>query len=219
MILQVPFVVWFFIVKFSINSENSHDPLWIKDIDYFNAPAPLISNDDDDEDDAYEPNYDTIDDDLEKKSMAKDEWYDVMVSTEPHTMTTMIPSTDPDRVHDSQNVVTVNNDQATLFYEENKNYFTTQSPAVQDVFEEISNEINDYYSDDAFDNEGIDNNVDKADVADYSLTPQLKSSLPNSDFKSDFFHEMNIQEMVFSIPSHFRKYLQEPPEWINKDYW
>ena len=75
------------------------------------------------------------------------------------------------------------------------------------------------YSDDAFDNEGIDNNVDKADVADYSLTPQLKSSLPNSDFKSDFFHEMNIQEMVFSIPSHFRKYLQEPPEWINKDYW
>jgi len=189
----------------------------IEDIDYTNAPASLISKDDDD--DAYEPNYETIDDDLEKKSVAKDEWYDVMASTEPHTMTTIIPSTDSDQVPDTFNGVTVNNDQATYIYEENKNYFTTESPAVQDVFDGISNEINDYYSDEVFDNEGIDDSEDKADVADYDLTPQLKSSIPNSDFKSDFFHDMNIQEVVFSIPSHFRKYLQEPPEWINKDYW
>ena len=56
--------------------------------------------------------------------------------------------------------------------------------------------------------------------ASYELTPQFKSAIiPNSNFESDFFRSMNIQEMVFSIPQQFREYLEEPPEWINKDYW
>ena len=56
------------------------------------------------------------------------------------------------------------------------------------------------------------------DEADYGV-PEVRSSIPNAKFKSEFFKTMNIEEMVFSIPSHFRKYLEEPPAWINKDYW
>ena len=47
--------------------------------------------------------------------------------------------------------------------------------------------------------------------------PQYKSELPN--FRSEFFNSENIENVVFSIPAQFRAFLQEPPDWINKDYW
>lgn len=81
-------------------------------------------------------------------------------------------------------------------------------------FEDFYNEVDDQ-ADYAEDNI-IERNVDVDD--DYGV-PEARKNIPNSNFKSDFFKTMNIQEMVFSIPSHFRKHLEEPPEWINKEYW
>jgi len=56
-------------------------------------------------------------------------------------------------------------------------------------------------------------------TSDNNINPEFRSDLPDSDFKTDFFHSENIQDLVFSIPAQFRTFLQEPPDWINKDYW
>merc|ERR1711874_953531 len=63
-----------------------------------------------------------------------------------------------------------------------------------------------------------DNSESQSDYNSPS-NPQYKSELQNSNFQSEFFSSENIQNVVFSIPAQFRSFLQEPPDWINKDYW
>ena len=114
--------------------------------------------------------------------------------------------------------ISINNEPATLKYGGNAGDFTTQQTygtESEDSFEDFYNEVEDK-ADYADDNDKIiERNVDDND---YRL-PEARRNIPNANFKSDFFNTMNIQEMVFSIPSHFRKYLDEPPEWINQEYW
>ena len=114
--------------------------------------------------------------------------------------------------------ISINNEPATLKYEGNTKDFTTHSTYVtesEDSFEDFYNEVEDQV-DYAEDNDNIiERNVDDDNYG----VQEARRNIPNANFKSDFFKSMNIQEMVFSIPSHFRKYLDEPPEWINKDYW
>ena len=64
-----------------------------------------------------------------------------------------------------------------------------------------------------------DEKADEDYKNDNHINPQFKTDLPDSNFKTDFFHSENIQNLVFSIPEQFRTFLQEPPTWINKDYW
>merc|ERR1711874_574233 len=66
--------------------------------------------------------------------------------------------------------------------------------------------------------EATDNSESQSDYNSPS-NPQYKSELQNSNFQSEFFSSENIQNVVFSIPAQFRSFLQEPPDWINKDYW
>ena len=88
-----------------------------------------------------------------------------------------------------------NHDTTTLRYDEN--FYTT------------TEEFNEVYSN----QERVENRQEETrfvdyEEASYELTPQFKSSIiPNSNFESDFFRSMNIQEMVFSIPQQFREYL------------
>ena len=121
---------------------------------------------------------------------------------------------------DHNNAAGVNSDGATFSNgnEENRKYFTTQPTFVKESFDDISDEVEDNH---AFREYSDYTNLDKSETAEpeHQLAAELRSNLPNSDFKSDFFTRMNIEQMVFSIPGHFRKYLEEPPEWINKDYW
>ena len=202
----------------------------MEDIDYTFAPSSVDASDDDDDDFFNQVHYDYINDAPEKKIIEEDELH---VDSETHVtsapvlhmvMTTLRPGhywDSPDSSDTTQHGIIAGDDQADYFDQENNNYFTTHSTPVKENFEEIGNELHDYYSGEEFDNDGIDNRHDihQTDVEDYSITPQLKTVMPDSNFRSDFFTNMNIQEMVFTIPDHFRKYLQEPPEWINKDYW
>ena len=196
----------------------------LKDFDYTFAPSKefeYIYEDD-------KASYDYIESaGDEKKSIAENELQSPIASSN-----TFAPPSD---IHDYQhqdrdtnydNAINVNNDQATYNYDENQNYFTTHPTFTTRGLEDIYNEVTHDEVDDSFivnDNqEYVDHIDDKADVheGDYDISPKLKTNnIPNSNFKSDFFNNMNIQEMVFSIPGHFRKYLEEPPSWINKDYW
>ena len=115
--------------------------------------------------------------------------------------------------------ISLYNEPATPKYGVNTEDFTTLSTygteSGGDSFEDFYNEVEDQ-ADYAEENDNIiERNVNDDDNG----VPEARRNIPNANFKSDFFKTMNIQEMVFSIPSHFRKYLEEPPEWINKEYW
>ena len=198
----------------------------LKDFDYTFAPTKEIEYVYDEA--IYDLTESTGD---EKKSIAENE----LQSPSIVSSNTFAPPSDsiPDFHHQDRdsnhddNTINVNSDQATYNYDENQHYYTTHSTFTSAGLEGISNEVT---YDDEMDNTLFDDNQayvdqidDKADVVaneDYKINPKLKTNnIPNSNFKSDFFNTMNIQEMVFSIPGHFRKYLEEPPSWINKDYW
>ena len=196
----------------------------LKDFDYTFAPSKEFEYIYDDDEASYDYTESAGD---EKKSIAENELQSPIVSSN-----TFAPPSD---IHDYQhqdrdttydNAINVNNDQATYNYDENQSYFTTHSTFTTRGLEDISNDVTYDQADDSYFNnkqyEYVDHIDDKADVDDdvYDISPKLKTdNIPNSNFKSDFFNNMNIQEMVFSIPGHFRKYLEEPPSWINKDYW
>ena len=190
----------------------------IKDPDYGYAPTKIIDltlADDDEKADEYLANIVYVDNtnniNIEKKSQGEDDVTDV-VTLPPHNP-------------EDNNDITYYDDEANYYQNEiiDENFSTTPPIIYHTGSTEPVTEFdgNQYY----FENENTERS--QAELEDPTLNyiedeprPQRKSSSSeNSGFQSDFFNSMNIQNLVFSIPDQFREYLQEPPEWINKDYW
>ena len=184
----------------------------VKDFDYTFAPTKIIdlTVDEDDENDEYLANIVYIDNNPGEKFLAGDDETEAVTLPQQHNP------------EDNNDITHRNDDQANYQNEVSDETLPTTAPPL--IYHIENTESVTEFEGDQFYIENIDR--DKADQEEElsfnyieDEAPQLKSSSPNSGFKSDFFNSMNIENLVFSIPDQFREYLQEPPEWINKDYW
>ena len=185
----------------------------VKDFDYTFAPTKIIDLTMDDDgagdDDEYLPNIVYIDNNLGEKFLAGDDETEAVTVPQQHNP-------------EDNNDITHRNDDQPNYQNEisDENLPTTAQPLIYHI--ENTEPVTEFAGD-TFYIENIDR--DKADheesfnYIEDEPAPQPKSPSPNSGFKTDFFNSMNIENLVFSIPDQFREYLQEPPEWINKDYW
>ena len=185
----------------------------VKDFDYTFAPTQIIdlTEEDDGNDDEYVANFVYVDNNIEEKSLTGNDETEVVT----------LPQHNPEDYND----ITYRNDDQANYENEiiDENLpTTTSSPFIYHIGNTESAtefEGNTFF----IENENIDREADEEEpilnyIEDEPIA-KLKPSPPNSEFKSDFFNSMNIQNLVFSIPDQFREYLHEPPEWINKDYW